>query len=217
MKTAILSLSALCLLLPLAAAAADRKPTGVGEDIRQELAEARDEVRTEMAKANRELESGNLDIAGRLHFGKGGRAKAALPQAEITPEGDFLIAGKAQDITLSQRRQLLVYRGQVLEIARTGMDIGQRSADAALQAMGNGSVLGLLFGAMTGSLEDRVERLVRQEIEPGVRGICRQLPGVMASQQRLAANLPQFRPYATLEQDDIDDCERDVRDEFASL
>ena len=69
---------------------------------------------------------------------------------------------------------------------------------------------------MTGNLERRVERVVKQQIEPAVRGICRQLPAMMDSQQRLSASLPQFRPYATLEADDVANCENEVRNEFAS-
>ena len=46
---------------------------------------------------------------------------------------------------------------------------------------------------------------------------CRQLPALRESQQRLATELPPFKPYATLGTDDIDDCERDVRQEFATL
>ena len=104
----------------------------------------------------------------------------------------------------------------MIAVAKAGIDIGQRSADAALEAVGSGSWVGLLVGAMTGSLERRIERVVKQEIEPGVRGICLQLPAMMDSQQRLSASLPQFRPYATLEADDVANCERDIRDEFAS-
>ena len=40
-------------------------------------------------------------------------------------------------------------------------------------------------------------------------------PALHASQQLLAQSLPQFRPYATLEADDVKDCETDVRREFA--
>lgn len=207
---------ALCLLLPLAANAGDRKPSGIGDEIRQELADARREVHVDLAQAKRELETGNLSLGDGLSFGDKPRRAADLPRGEITPQGDFLIDGKAQDIDVTQRRQLLTYRGLVVEIAKSGIDIGQRSAEAALDAVGNSSWVGLFFGAMTGSLERRVERMVREEVEPAVRGICRQLPAVMASQQRLASSLPQFRPYATLEQRDIDDCETDIREEFAS-
>ena len=47
--------------------------------------------------------------------------------------------------------------------------------------------------------------------------ICDSLPALMDSQQRLAVRLPQFRPYATLEADDVNDCADDMRSEFATL
>ncbi|QIL20712.1 hypothetical protein [Thermomonas sp. HDW16] len=208
---------ALLACTPLFTAQATDKPTGIGSEIRQEMAEARKEVRIDLAKAKRELETENLRVDNSLQFGSNNskRTTKDLPQAEITPQGDFLIAGKQQAIDAGQRRQLLVYRGRVIEVAKTGIDIGQRSAEAALDAIGNGSLMGLMFGAMTGSLERRVERIVKQEIEPAVRSICRQLPALRASQQSLASSLPQFRPYATLEADDVADCEKDVRNEFA--
>ncbi|MBK6332872.1 MAG: hypothetical protein IPF45_04240 [Thermomonas sp.] len=194
---------------------------GIGAEIRHELADARKEVRIDLAKARRELETDNLRLDKGLRFGQDGTRKqarnTALPQAEITPRGDFLIDGKPQAIDGGQRRQLLAYRGQVIGIAKSGIDIGQRSAEAALDAVGNGSLFGLVVGAMTGSLERRIERLVRAEVEPGVRGICRQLPALLQAQQRLASSLAQFRPYATLEAGDVDDCEKQVRRDFASL
>lgn len=201
---------------PLFGAQAHDTPVGIGAEIRQELADARKEVRIDLAKAKRELDTENLSLGDSLRISKHDRANERLPRAEITPRGDFLIAGKPQAIDAGQRRQLLAYRGQVIGIAKSGIDIGQRSAEAALDAVGNGSVFGLFFGAMTGSLERRVERVVRQEIEPGVRGICRQLPALMETQQRLASSLAPFRPYATLEADDVEDCEEQVSREFAS-
>ena len=194
-------------------------PLGIGAEIRQELADARKEVRIDLAKAKRELDTENLRLDKGLQFGHDGTRKAArntpLPQAEISPRGDFLIDGKPQAIDAGQRRQLLAYRGQVIGMAKSGIDIGQRSAEAALDAVGNGSVFGLVFGAMTGSLERRIERVVKQEVEPGVRRMCRQLPALLETQQQLASSLAQFRPYATLEADDADDCEKQVRREFA--
>ena len=46
--------------------------------------------------------------------------------------------------------------------------------------------------------------------------LCGRLPDMMASQQKLAAALPEFRPYATMTQDDIDDCFDESREETAS-
>ena len=221
MKTRNLLAIALLAAAPLFTAQAADGNTGIGGEIRQELANARKEVRIELAKAKQELDTGNLRLDNGFQFGahdtsKSKRAKADLARAEITPRGDLLIDGKVQAIDAGQRRQLLAYRGQVIMVAKAGIDVGQRSADAALAALGEGSWVGLLVGAVTGSLERRVERVVKQEIEPAVRGICRQLPAMMDSQQRLSASLPQFRPYATLEADHVANCEKDFRNEFAS-
>ena len=217
----ILSVAALSLLLPLAAQAQPPRSadTGITAEIRRELGDARREVRAELAKAKQDLDTGDLQLQDSLQFGKQAKAKRTAAEkaaAAITPQGDLLIDGKPQEIDAGQRRQLLAYRGLVVEIAKVGIDIGQKSADAALDAV-DGSWVSLMFGAMTGSLERRIERTVREQVEPGVRGICRMLPRVMDSQQRLATSLPQFRPYATLERDDVADCENNVRREFASL
>src|SRR5690606_7280794 len=175
------------------------------------------EVRVEMAKAREELRTGNLRVDNSLQFGDHGRSKdAELPRAEITPDGDFLVEGEIQPIDAHQRRQLLAYRGKVIGIALTGIEIGEKSAEAALDAV-QGSWLGLAFRAMTGTLDSSIERMVRKHVQPAVVAICRQLPELMQAQQELATSLPQFRPYATLDSNDIEDCENDVRNEFATL
>lgn len=205
-------------LLPLAAQTANARDTSIDSEISADLASARDEVRTELAAARRELDTGNLQLGDSLRFGKSGKRIAdedgVLPKAEITPQGDFLIEGEAVAIDGHQRQQLLRYRGQVIDIAKAGIDIGERSAQAALEVADRG-LFSLMVGAMTGSLERRVEKTVRETVEPGVRQICRSLPALMDSQQRLSTSLPSFRPYATLEADDVEDCERQVRREFA--
>lgn len=205
---------ALCLALPLAAQAA---PSDIGNEIRQELADARKEMQADLAQARLELETENLRLDNSLRFaGKDRQEQVDLPRAEITPDGDFLVDGKAQPIDAGQRRQLLAYRGQVIGIALAGIDIGQKGAEAALEAV-DGSWVGLVFRAMTGSLENRIEKVVREQVQPGVLAICRQLPAAMESQRRLSASLPAFRPYANLEAGDIAECEDEVRQEFASL
>ena len=212
---------ALLLTLPFAAQAT---PPGsdIGKEISQELADARIEMRAEMAKAREELRTGNLELdhsmrfscSNRIHQGKD--LHHDLPPAEITPQGDLLVDGKAVAIDAGQRKQLLAYRQQVIAIALSGIDVGERSAEAALE-MVDSSWVALLFNAMTGRLERKVERMVMEQVQPAVLAICARLPDVMASQQRLASQLPAFQPYANLEQADIDGCEDEIRSEFASL
>ncbi len=211
----------LCLLLPLAAQAGESNPTGttdIGTELSREMGEARREVAADLAKARLELQTENLRIDNSLQFADTDDADSdAVPRAEITPQGDFLIEGEAQAIDAGQRRQLLAYRGQIVGIALAGIDLGQRTADAALTKVEDASWVGLLFGAMSGRLERDIEQVVKQELEPAVQDLCRQLPAVRASQQQLASSLPQFRPYATLEPDDVDDCENMIQKELASL
>jgi hypothetical protein len=200
-------------LSPLAAQATVRS------EVASDLADARQEVRADMAKERARLDRENLSLDG-LHFGKDDQRETAKrksqPKGEITPEGDLLIDGKAVEVNPAQRRQLLDYRTLVIDIAKTGIDAGEHAAMIAIDAT-DVSLFRLIVGGMTGSLERKVEASVKRDIEPAVLRICRQLPQLRDSQQALAASLPAFRPYATLDQDDVDDCESDIRADLATL
>lgn len=209
-------LIALMLCLPLVAQAAP-EPESVSAEIKREMASSRAEVRAEMETARAELDTENLSLGSSFNIGKRSQAKPSesnLPDAHITPAGDLVIAGKTVSTTAQQRRLLLDYRGQVLRVAKAGIDGGERAAMAALQAT-DVSLFSLIVGGMTGSLERRVETLVKRHVEPMVAQICQQLPEVLASQQALAASVPQFQPYANMDQDDIDSCDSELRRDIA--
>lgn len=218
MKAAAVTAFALALCLPIAAWSAPPETGGVREEIRRDLEDARRDIRSDLARARAELETENLDVANSLQVNGDGRRKAKtepkLPKAEITPQGDFLIDGEAVAIDSNQRRQLLGYRRMVIEVAKAGIDIGEVSALAAVDSVDRG-VFSLMVGAMTGSLERRIERTVRNTVGPGVLLICDRMPELRDAQQQLASDLPAFRPYARLEAQDADDCRNEVRREFA--
>ena len=199
-------------LSPLAAQAT------VHDEVASDLDQARQEVRTEMAQERARLDRENLSLDG-LHFGKDDKRETAKrkdpPKGEITPGGDLLVDGKAVAVDASQRRQLLDYRKQVIGIAKTGIDAGEHAAMVAID-LTNVSLFRLIVGGMTGSLERRVEASVKRDIEPAVLQICRQLPQLRDSQQELATSVPEFRPYATLDDDDVEDCESDIRNDLAT-
>ncbi len=48
-----------------------------------------------------------------------------------------------------------------------------------------------------------------EAIEAEAMKLCARLPPLLASQQALASALPAFQPYATMDQQDIDDCGKD--------
>lgn len=213
-KTPIL---ALLLCLPLAAQAAPRAD-GINAEIKRDMANSRAEVRAEMEAARAELERGNLSLGESLRFGKRSHARHsddALPAAQITPAGDLLIDSKPVQINAQQRELLLRYRRDVLAIAKAGMDVGEKAAMAALQAT-DVSLFSLIVGGLSGSLERRVEQTVKQHIEPMVTQLCQRMPQLLASQQALAASVPQFQPYADLQQEDVDSCDSELRRDIAS-
>lgn len=200
-------------LLPFASHAGTRSEAG------RDLDQSRQEVRTEMAQERARLDSENLSLDESLHFGRKSQGEAGkqrhLPKGEITPAGDLLVDGKTVVIDAAQRRQLLDYRAQVIALARSGIDAGERAAMVAIDAT-DVSMFRLITGGLTGSLERRVDASVQREIQPAVLEICHRLPQLRDSQQALATSLPAFRPYATLQGRDAEDCERDVRNELAT-
>jgi hypothetical protein len=191
----------------------------VRTEVAKDLDEARQELRTEMAQERAKLDSENLTLGDGLHFGKDGKEEAtkrrSLPKGEITPRGDLLIDGKPVALDAGQRRQLQDYRAQVIDIARTGIDAGEQAAMLAIDAT-DVSLFRLIVGGLTGSLEHRVEATVQREIQPMVLQICHRLPQLRDSQQALVASVPEFRPYATLDADDVENCERDIRKDLAA-
>lgn len=209
------SMHAAILILALSPLAAHAGTTR-GE-VAQDLADARAEIRADLAQERAKLENENLSLGETLRFGKGGHQSDRGqdgPRGEITPDGDFLVDGKPVAIDADQRAQLLAYRARVITLAKTGIDAGERAAMLAIDATDVG-MFRLFVSAVTGSLERKVKATVVREIQPAVLRICHDLPALRDSQQRLAASLPEFKPYATLQEDDIEDCERDVRSELA--
>lgn len=159
----------------------------IGKVVDKVMTEAREEIRKE-----------NITISGGDNLAK----------AEITPQGDLLIDGRAVAINQEQRALLLEYRGHVAGIAESGMEIGVHGADLAGKAMGE-AVKGLVNGKSEQEIGQRVETEAAQ-IKASAAKLCARLPAMMASQQKLAAALPEFKPYARMTQEDIDECYREA-------
>lgn len=127
----------------------------------------------------------------------------SLPKAEISPKGDLLIDGKAVPVDAAQRALLLEHRANVVAIAEAGMAIGVRGADLGMKAAGE--ALKGVFTGNTDEIEKRIEAEA-EKIKAEAVVLCDRLPAVLDSQQRLATALPEFKPYATMTEKDIDDC-----------
>lgn len=168
-------------------------------DIEQSLADAHAEI----------------DQAARLIAEENMQLQAdGQPDAEITPEGDLLIGGKAVALSAGQRTLLAAHRNQLVGIATEGVQIGRQGVDLAGRAMKSA-----LFAVLTGN-EARFERKMEAEaakIEASAIKLCDRLPALLASQSAVSDAVPEFKPYARVEQSDIAECARDVAEAKAKV
>lgn len=168
------------------------------------------EIEQSLAEANAEI-----DQAARLIAQENMQLEAdGRPDAEITPEGDLLIGGKAVALSAGQRTLLAEHRTQLVGIATEGVQIGRQGVDLAGKAMKSA-----LFAVLTGN-EARFERKMEAEaaeIEASAIKLCDRLPALLASQNAAAEAVPEFKPYARVEQSDIAECARDVADAKAKV
>lgn len=138
-----------------------------------------------------------------------------LPKAQIAPNGDFIVGGKTVVITSEQRGALLEYREQMIGIASAGIAIGKQGAALGISAAGDA-----LAAALSGKSDQEVEDGVKAKtagIRQAAARLCDRLPAMLTEQQKLAAALPAFKPYATMTERDISDCRTSaLKDDDAS-
>lgn len=172
----------------------------------------------ELEKARKELHEGNIAIGGDgINVSINGKHYAGdpddgRPRAEISPEGNLLVDGNVVAIDADQRALLLDYRGQIIAIAEAGIAIGGKGAGLAEAALKQ--AVGAVFSGNSKEIERNVEAEAKK-LQAEARVLCTKLPAMLETQQRLATSLPEFRPYATMTREDIDDCMKDLEDEGA--
>jgi len=133
--------------------------------------------------------------------------------AVITPHGDLVIEGKKVAIDDAQRELLLQYRAGIIDLAATGTDIGMQGADFGMRAAGK-ALRGVLSGKGD-KVEEDIEAEARQFEAQALR-ICDHFPALLEAQEQLVAQLPEFAPYAKMDQSDIDDCRDDAEEAAAT-
>ena len=209
---------ALALLLPLAACGRS-SDNGSSDNVAQAMKDVDKqtsssvigaEVQKSIDKAKQELLTQNIDVNS-VHIGHASsKAPHDLPKAVITPQGELQIAGKTMPATPDQHTMLQDYRTRIIDIADAGMDIGARGADLGMSAAKQA-----IWGALTGKSDKQIDAAIQPQadkIKDAAMQLCKRMPALLASQQKLAAAMPAFRPYATMTQKDVDDCDKDVTD-----
>lgn len=186
MKILNASLLALALAIPLAACGEKPAANGTSTDttVGAKVREATDKARKEMAEGNISIGSDGAKV-------------------EVTPTGDLLINGTSIPLNDNQRAITLRYRAQTIGIAEAGIDIGVQGANLGAKAAGEA-----IKGIFSGNSEQIEQRINAEadKIKASAAKLCDQLPALLATQQQLAAAVPEFAPYAKMDQTDINDC-----------
>ncbi len=217
MKPLTFSTLACILLLPLTACGqsgsqpgADNAASATKDASEQTSSVISGEIQKAMQEAKQELATKNIDVDSVHISGNHHNNDNSRPKAEITPQGDLLIAGKKVAATPAQQTLLLDYRKQIVGIAETGMDIGTQGADLGVNAAKQA-----VWGALTGKSDKDIEAAIKPQtdkIEASAAKLCLRLPDLLSAQQKLAAAMSEFRPYATMQRKDVDDCGKDMKD-----
>jgi hypothetical protein len=152
---------------------------------------ARDGIREEMATQN-------LDI---------GEGMPGLPRASLSPQGDLVIDGKTIALTPEQRQRLLDYRTQLAGVAEAGAEVGIQGAAIATAAMKEAAK-----AALSGDKASIEERMKAQTdaIKVSAQALCDRLPALLNAQRAAAELVPEFKPYANMDEKDIMECSADL-------
>lgn len=179
----------LALAATLALSACQANPQdSVAEEVRRVTSDVAEQIASSGGKVGedlrRELSSGNLQLGGD-HRGQ--------PKAEITPDGELLIDGKALGLDEAGRALARDYREQVIEVAASGAEIGMQAAALASDAVGVS--IAAIFEGKGKDLEKAMQARTG-DIELAARALCDRLPRLIETQQALVAAVPEFEPYA---------------------
>lgn len=215
MKThAIAAAMALALLLPLTACSTSDNTSTNGASTEPPATQGTSSIAMEVQKgidqAKRELQTKDISVDSVHVGGSETHGDSNRPKAVITTQGTLVIAGKPVDATPEQHAMLLDYRQQIIGIAEAGMDIGASGADLGMSAAKQA-----IWGALSGKSDKEIEARIKpqtEQIKAAAMKLCQRMPDLLTSQQKLAAAMPAFRPYATMTQKDIDDCGKETTD-----
>lgn len=125
------------------------------------------------------------------------------PDAKISADGELTIDGKAVALNDAQRALLQSYLKEMNAMTADGIAIGKQGA-----ALAGTAVSEAIKGAIKSDgkpVDEKIEAEAKK-IEQQAMQLCKRLVTIKASQDALAEQLPSFKPYATIDASDVDDC-----------
>jgi hypothetical protein len=120
-------------------------------------------------------------------------------QAHITRAGILIIDGKNVAVTSQQRSLLLKYADGIDNIERQGMQVGTQAVNMV------GDFVGILVSdLLTDTDKNQMDRDVKARAEPlktAARSLCESVKAQRRLQDDIIDEIPAFKPYAVLDQD----------------
>ena len=136
----------------------------------------------------------NGDVIAHAHDGS---------SARISATGDLEIRGRSVAVTSSQRDLLqgyhaaaLALRNDAIATGKAGVETGMHALDAVAKGLASGKP-----DSIDAEITPRANK-----VDALAQTVCRDLEHLHADQTAVAAALPAFAPYATIEQREVSGC-----------
>lgn len=125
------------------------------------------------------------------------------PEAVVSATGEISIDGRPMALNQAQKDLATRYFAGARTVREDGFATGMAGASTALTAISS-VVTGLASGEpdKIGPAVDAKATQVQMQAEK----LCRDLGDLAATQNALAASLPEFKPYALIQTKELDEC-----------
>lgn len=126
--------------------------------------------------------------------------------ARISASGKLEIAGKPVQVSPAQRQLLQDYHADAVKLQKDGIATGAAGLSTGIHALG--AAASGLAGGNPDSIDAKVNAKA-DKVDALARAVCEDLARLYADQGKLAAAVPAFAPYATIESHEVSGCHAD--------
>jgi hypothetical protein len=130
------------------------------------------------------------------------------PDAHLARGGALRIGGESVVLSPEQRLQVENYYNATVAIREHAIATGKAGAEVGLAAAKE-VVSGLAHGD-TSQIGPKIQAKA-EDVKRTAMGICNDIEAIRSAQQALVGTLEAFRPYAVVEEADVSDCGRDLK------
>jgi hypothetical protein len=134
-------------------------------------------------------------------------SRSGGPDARISPSGGLRIGRDEIDVSATQRAKLVAYHDAAVALTedaaatgRAGADVGVTAAREVAGGLARGDA-----SAVGGKLGERADAVRRAASK-----LCADAHALRSAQDALVAELPSFRPYASIHSDGDTDCPKET-------